>query len=39
MQEIVDLIDQVITNPEDEGNLKQVKEQVISLVSKFPLYK
>jgi glycine hydroxymethyltransferase len=39
MQQIVDLIDQVITNPEDEGNLKQVKEQVIALVSKFPLYK
>ena len=39
MQQIVDLIDQVITNPEDESNLKQVKEQVISLVSKFPLYK
>jgi glycine hydroxymethyltransferase len=39
MQQIVDLIDQVITNPEDEENLKQVKEQVILLVSKFPLYK
>ncbi|MHA4894233.1 serine hydroxymethyltransferase [Pedobacter sp. PWIIR3] len=39
MQQIVDLIDQVITNPEDEQNLKQVKEQVIALVSKFPLYK
>ncbi|RZK82682.1 MAG: serine hydroxymethyltransferase, partial [Pedobacter sp.] len=39
MEIIVDLIDQVISNPEDEDNLKNVKSQVISLVSKFPLYK
>lgn len=39
MQEIVDLIDQVLTNAEDENNLAQVKEKVISLVSRFPLYK
>jgi glycine hydroxymethyltransferase len=39
MAEIVDLIDQVITNAEDENNLAQVKEKVISLVSRFPLYK
>jgi glycine hydroxymethyltransferase len=39
MEQIVDLIDQVLTNAEDENNLKQVKEKVISLVSRFPLYK
>jgi glycine hydroxymethyltransferase len=39
MELIVDLIDQVITNAEDENNLKQVKQKVIELVSKFPLYK
>ncbi len=39
MQQIVDLIDQVITNPEDESNIKQVKAQVVALVSRFPLYK
>ena len=39
MQVIVDLIDQVITNAEDENNLQEVKKQVIELVSRFPLYK
>ncbi|WP_316840629.1 serine hydroxymethyltransferase [Pedobacter gandavensis] len=39
METIVDLIDQVITNSEDENNLKAVKEKVINLVSQFPLYK
>lgn len=39
METIVELIDQVIANPEDENNLEQVKQQVISLVSRFPLYK
>ena len=39
MAEIVDLIDQVLTNAEDESNLAQVKEKVINLVSRFPLYK
>ncbi|MCX2453324.1 serine hydroxymethyltransferase [Pedobacter sp. PLR] len=39
MDIIVDLIDQVITNSEDENNLSAVKEKVISLVSQFPLYK
>jgi len=39
MEIIVDLIDQVITNSEDENNLKAVKEKVINLVSQFPLYK
>jgi glycine hydroxymethyltransferase len=39
MEQIVELIDQVLSNAEDENNLKQVKEKVISLVSRFPLYK
>jgi len=39
MEQIVALIDQVITNPEDEENLAKVKQQVIELVSRFPLYK
>ena len=39
MATIVDLIDQVITNPEDEENLNNVKKQVVELVSRFPLYK
>ncbi len=39
METIVDLIDQVILNPEDEENLKNVKKQVIELVNRFPLYK
>jgi len=39
MATIVDLIDQVISNPEDEENLKNVKKQVVELVNRFPLYK
>ncbi|GGE55610.1 glycine hydroxymethyltransferase [Pedobacter psychrotolerans] len=39
MEKIVDLIDQVLTNPEDEANLNAVKAEVINLVSAFPLYK
>lgn len=39
MEKIVDLIDQVLTNPEDEANLNAVKVEVESLVSAFPLYK
>jgi glycine hydroxymethyltransferase len=39
MQEIVDLIDQVLTQPEDESNLQQVREKVLALVNRFPLYK
>ncbi|TDG37732.1 serine hydroxymethyltransferase [Pedobacter changchengzhani] len=39
MVKIVDLIDQVLTNPEDEANLNAVKEEVYKLVSNFPLYK
>ena len=39
MQAIVDLIDEVLTNPEDEHNLQNVKTKVQQLVSRFPLYK
>lgn len=39
MEEIVDLIDQVLSNPEDESNLNDVKEKVQALVRNFPLYK
>lgn len=39
MEKIVDLIDQVLTNPEDEANLNAVKAEVTKLVSAFPLYK
>ncbi|SFG62898.1 serine hydroxymethyltransferase [Pedobacter insulae] len=39
MQQIVDLIDEVLSNPEDEQNLLQIKEKVQTLVRNFPLYK
>jgi glycine hydroxymethyltransferase len=39
MQQIVDLIDEVLTNPEDENNLRQIKQKVQVLVRNFPLYK
>lgn len=39
MAQIVDLIDEVLTNPEDENNLNQIKEKVQALVRNFPLYK
>ncbi|QNN41443.1 serine hydroxymethyltransferase [Pedobacter roseus] len=39
MGQIVELIDRVLTNPEDETNLSTVKAEVIKLVSAFPLYK
>jgi glycine hydroxymethyltransferase len=39
MEQIVELIDRVLTNPEDEANLNTVKAEVIQLVSAFPLYK
>jgi glycine hydroxymethyltransferase len=38
MDKIVELIDQVLTNPEDESNLESVGEKVRELVEKFPLY-
>jgi len=39
MEQIVDLIDQVISNPEDEAYLADIRKQVTSLVARFPLYK
>ncbi|MCY1516471.1 Serine hydroxymethyltransferase [compost metagenome] len=39
MAQIVDLIDRVLSNPEDESNLSAVKAEVTALVSQFPLYK
>ena len=39
MQAIVDFIDEVLSNPEDENNLLQVKQKVQALVSGYPLYK
>ncbi|MEJ5961369.1 serine hydroxymethyltransferase [Pedobacter immunditicola] len=39
MDQIVDLIDAVLTNPEDVDNLENVKAQVVALASRFPLYK
>jgi glycine hydroxymethyltransferase len=39
MEQIVELIDRVLTNPDDEANLNTVKAEVIKLVSAFPLYK
>jgi glycine hydroxymethyltransferase len=39
MEQIVALIDGVLTNPEDEHSLKKVRKQVHALAEKFPLYK
>ncbi|MGE6220130.1 serine hydroxymethyltransferase [Nubsella zeaxanthinifaciens] len=39
MAEIVDLIDEVVVNPENDAVLNSVKEKVQALVSRFPLYK
>jgi glycine hydroxymethyltransferase len=39
MSQIVDLIDEVLSNPEDESVLNGVKAKVQTLVSRFPLYK
>lgn len=39
MGQIVELIDQVLTNPEDEAHLAAIKKQVTALVARFPLYK
>jgi glycine hydroxymethyltransferase len=39
MEEIVSLIDQVLSNPVDEENLAEVKSKVIALSALYPLYK
>ena len=38
MEKIVDLIDQVISDPEREQNLKKVRKQVEEMMEKHPLY-
>jgi len=38
MDVIAELIDRVVSNPNDEKNLAQVREEVKTLTSKFPLY-
>src|ERR1700709_738910 len=39
MEEIVELIDAVICNPEDEQSLKKVKKKVHKLMNDYPLYR
>jgi len=39
MDEIVDLIDQVIQDPENEDNLKKVRKKVHKLMHDYPLYR
>ncbi|MDF2430706.1 MAG: glycine hydroxymethyltransferase, partial [Mucilaginibacter sp.] len=39
MEEIVELIDMVINDPENEHSLKKVKKQVHKLMHDFPLYR
>jgi glycine hydroxymethyltransferase len=39
MDKIVDLIDEVISKPEDEHNLKKVRKSVEEMMEKHPLYK
>lgn len=39
MVTIVDLIDEVLSNPDDEANIASVKAKVLKLISGFPLYK
>ncbi|MBW7844413.1 MAG: serine hydroxymethyltransferase [Bacteroidia bacterium] len=38
MSEIVELIDAVISNPDDENNLTSVRSKVNTMMKKFPLY-
>lgn len=39
MEKIADLIDEVITNPEDEQKIAAVRKEVNKMMSSFPLYK
>ena len=39
MKKIAQLIDRVLTNPNDEKNISQIRKEVSALVKKFPLYK
>ena len=38
MDKIVDLIDQAISNPDNESNLKKIRKQVEEMMGKYPLY-
>ncbi|NEU10227.1 serine hydroxymethyltransferase [Flavihumibacter sp. R14] len=38
MDKIVDLIDQVISDPDSEPNLKKIRKQVEEMMEKYPLY-
>lgn len=38
MEQVVDLIDRVLTAPEDDANLLTVRQEVNSLMKRFPLY-
>jgi len=38
MEKIVDLIDQAVSNPDDESNLKKIRKQVEEMMGKYPLY-
>jgi glycine hydroxymethyltransferase len=39
MEQIVELIDTVLSHPDDENNLQQIKQKVQALVANFPLYR
>jgi glycine hydroxymethyltransferase len=39
MDKVVELIDRVLTNPEDEASIAQVREEVNTWMNDFPLYK
>lgn len=39
MKTIVDFIDEVLTNPDNEENIKNVKSKVTAFIKQFPLYK
>jgi len=39
MKEIAYLIDKVLTDPNNEKNIKEIRQEVNALVRKFPLYK
>ena len=39
MQQVVDLIDRVVQNPEDEANLEAVADEVYAMMAHRPLFK
>jgi glycine/serine hydroxymethyltransferase len=38
MKEIVSMVDEVITHPEDESRISSVKSRISELCSSFPVY-